>query len=83
MELFDNREVARDVNQHDGILRVCNIMPGSMVFLYTHHGIKMAEWEYQRGDICFQLPEKGNYVLVITHLACNIVVKQILYGVYL
>lgn len=46
-------------------------------------GIKMAEWEYQRGDICFQLPEKGNYVLVITHLACNIVVKQILYGVYL
>jgi len=43
----------------------------------------MAEWEYQRGDICFQLPEKGNYVLVITHLACNIVVKQILYGVYL
>ena len=79
MELFDNREVAVDVNQHDGILRVCNIMPGSMVFLYTHHGIKMAEWEYERGDICFQLPEKGNYVLVITHLACNIVVKQILY----
>lgn len=79
METITNKEVNVRLDDEKGIIHLTGLLAGTMVFLYDVRGELQAKRKSEASPLAIAIPERGTYVLVMSHPNCQPEVRRVIY----